>query len=137
LSHRYIVRYYTTWTEIAALSSRENSDSDDSDNDTIDGTATVSNSKRCSPRGWSNISESLRSNDLSGFSSNPTNNRSFPNVLFGYADSTSTEGSNDGEPAFGDGSNRWADSKAPKGPTGKFAQQQVTLYIQMVCFFSA
>ena len=144
LSHRYIVRYYTTWTEIAAPPSLTNSDSDDSDTDTVDGTTSVPNSKRRSSRGWSNNSENLLSIDLNDFGSNPNSNRSFPNVHFGYADGTSTEGSSDEELVSEDESRLGADLKTPKGPIiRKFAHQQkalpgesqVTLYIQMVCFY--
>ena len=146
LSHRYIVRYYTTWTEVAAPPSRANSDSDsdsdDSDTDTVDGTTSVPNSKQRSSRSWSNNSENLLSIDLNDFGSNPNSNRSFPNVHFGYPDGTSADGSSDEEPASEDESNLGVDPKTPKGLTvGKFASQQkvpprdsqVTLYIQMVC----
>lgn len=145
LTHRYIVRYYTTWTEIAAPLSRANSDSDsdDSDTNTVDGTTSVPNSKRRSSRAWSNNSENLLSIDLNDFGSNPNSNRSFPNVHFGYADGTSAEGSSDEEPGSEDESHLGVDLKTPKGLTvGRFAPQQktlrgesqVTLYIQMVCF---
>ena len=145
LSHRYIVRYYTTWTEIAAPPSRADSgsDSDDSDTDTVDGGTSVPNSKSRSSRGWSNNSENLLSIDLNDFGSNPNSNRSFPNVHFGYADGTSAEGSSDEEPASEDESHLGVDPvKTPKALTvGSFAPQQkvpprgsqVTLYIQMVC----
>ena len=145
LSHRYIVRYYTTWTEIAAPPSRANSDSDsdDSDTDTVDGTTSIPNSKPRSSRGWSNNSENLLSIDLNDFGSNPNSNRSFPNVHFGYADGTSAEGSSDDEePAFEDESHLGIEPmKTPKALTvGNFTPQQkilpggtqVTLYIQMV-----
>jgi translation initiation factor 2-alpha kinase 4 len=144
LTHRYIVRYYTTWTEIAAPTSRANSDSDsdDSDTDTVDGTS-VPNSRSRSSRGWSNNSENLLSIDLNDFGSNPNSNRSFPNVHFGYADGTSPEGSSDEEPPSEDESRLGVDSaKTPKALTvGSFTPQQkvlprgsqVTLYIQMVC----
>lgn len=143
LSHRYIVRYYTTWTEIAAPPSRANSDSDsdDSDTDTVDGTS-VPNSKSRSSRGWSNNSENLLSIDLNDFGSNPNSNRSFPNVHFGYTDGTNAEGSSDEELGSEDESHLGVDSaKTPKGLTvGSFTPQQkvlpsgshVTLYIQMV-----
>ena len=143
LSHRYIVRYYTTWTEIAAPPSRATSDSDsyDSDTDTVDGNTSIPNSARRSSRGWSNNSENLLSIDLNDFGSNPNSNGSFPNVHFGYADGTSAEGSSDEEPASEDEGRLGAELKTPKGFTiGKFAPQQVlpsesqvTLYIQMVC----
>lgn len=144
LSHRYIVRYYTTWTEIAAPPSRANSDSDsdDSDTDTVDGITSVPNSKSRSSRGWSNNSENLLSIDLNDFGSNPSSNRSFPNVHFGYTDGTSAEGSSDEEPASEDESRLGVDpAKTPKAlGFGSFTPQQkilpsgsqVTLYIQMV-----
>jgi hypothetical protein len=145
LTHRYIVRYYTTWTEIAAPPSRANSDSDsdNSDADTVDGTTSVPNSKPRSPRGWSNNSENLLSIDLNDFGSNPNSNRSFPNVHFGYADGTSAGGSSDDEePPSEDESHLGIEPmKTPKALTvGNFAPQQnmlpggsqVTLYIQMV-----
>jgi len=145
LSHRYIVRYYTTWTEIAAPPSRagSGSGSDDSDTDTVDGSTSVPNSKSRSSRGWSNNSENLLSIDLNDFGSNPNSNRSFPNVHFGYADGTGPEGSSDEEPASEDESLLGVDpAKTPKAlAVGSFAPQQkflpkgsqVTLYIQMVC----
>ena len=147
LNHRYIVRYYTTWTEIAAPPSRANSesdsDSDDSDTDTVDGITSVPNSKSPSSRGWSNNSENLLSIDLNDFGSNPNSNRSFPNVHFGYTDGTSAEGSSDEELASEDESRLGVDPvKTPKALTvGSFTPQQntlpsgsqVTLYIQMVC----
>lgn len=146
LSHRYIVRYYTTWTEIAAPPSRANSDSDsdDSDSDTVDGTTSVAGSKPRSSRGWSNNSENLLSIDLNDFGSNPNSNRSFPNVHFGYSDGTSAEGSSDEEPASEDENHLGVDPKTPKGlAVGNFMPQQkilsrnsqVTLYIQMACSF--
>ena len=148
LTHRYIVRYYTTWTEIAAPPSQANSgsDSDDSDTDTVDGSTSVPNSKSRSSRSWSNNSENLLSIDLNDFGSNPNSNRSFPNVHFGYADGTGAEGSSDEEPVSEDESHLGVDpAKTPKALTvGSFAPQQkilsrgsqVTLYIQMVCSLS-
>ena len=147
LTHRYIVRYYTTWTEIAAPPSRANSDSDsdsdDSDTDTVDGITSVPNSKSRSSRGWSNNSENLLSIDLNDFGSNPNNNRSFPNVHFGYTDGTNAEGSSDEELASEDESHLGVEPvKTPKALTvASFTPQQkllpsgsqVTLYIQMVC----
>ena len=147
LSHRYIVRYYTTWTEIAAPPSRANSDSDsdDSDTDTVDGITSFPNSKSRSSRSWSNNSENLLSIDLNDFGSNPNSNRSFPNVHFGYTDATNAEGSSDEEIASEDENHLGVDPiKTPKALTvGSFTPQQkllsrdsqVTLYIQMVCSF--
>lgn len=149
LSHRYIVRYYTTWTEIAAPPSRANSDSDSdsdgSDTDTVDGITSFPNSKSRSSRSWSNNSENLLSIDLNDFGSGPNSNRSFPNVHFGYADGTSAEGSSDEEVASEDENHLRVDPiKTPKALTvGNFTPQQkllsgdsqVTLYIQMVCPF--
>lgn len=149
LSHRYIVRYYTTWTEIAAPPSRANSDSDsdDSDTDTVDGITSFPNSKSRSSRSWSNNSENLLSIDLNDFGSNPSSNRSFPNVHFGYTDATNAEGSSDEEIASEDENHLGVDPiKTPKALTvGSFTPQQkllsrdsqVTLYIQMVCSFGA
>lgn len=149
LSHRYIVRYYTTWTEIAAPPSRANSDSDsdDSDTDTVDGITSIPNSKSRSSRSWSNNSENLLSIDLNDFGSNPNSNRSFPNVHFGYTDATNAEGSSDEELGSEDENHLGVDPvKTPKALTvGSFAPQQkvlssgsqVTLYIQMVCSLGA
>jgi translation initiation factor 2-alpha kinase 4 len=137
LNHRYIVRYYTTWTETSDPRSTTASDSD-SDAETVDGITSVPQSRS---RSRAEDSENLLSLDLNDFGSNSSRS-SFPSIHFGGADDSSDGSSEEGEENE-DGlknlidslpslkslpSDQWSRPKTPIPSTSR-----TTLYIQMVC----
>jgi hypothetical protein len=145
LSHKYIVRYYTTWTETSEPRSTTASDSD-SDAQTVDGITSMPHSKSKSKTG---SSENLLSLDLNDFGSNSSRS-SFPSIHFG-GPSDSSEGSSEEGGDDEDGLKNLFDPmptpkplysgrfvSGPKTPTPSDSTSRTTLYIQMVgrIFFS-
>lgn len=135
LSHRYIVRYYTTWTETSDSRSAAASDSE-SDADTVDGITSVPHSHSKS-RSRTGSSENLLSLDLNDFGSDRSRS-SFPSIHFGGT-GDSSEGSSEGEDEE-DGLEDLFDPlptpkpnrmlSRPRTPTP--STSRTTLYIQMV-----
>lgn len=145
LSHRYIVRYYTTWTEESSADSRSAAASDsDSDADTVDGISPFPHSHSTRSRSKHGSSENLLSIDLDDFGSNSSRS-SFPSIHFGGT-GDSSEGSSEGEDDDEGLDNLFdPDPSLPtprpvhihqfgsrmKTPTP--STSRLTLYIQMVC----
>lgn len=143
LSHRFIVRYYTTWVETSEPTSTAASDDDDSEDRTESGLLTPSSGSTSGSRGAvvafsDNISFSL--DDLDEASANAS---SFPSIHFSRSSSPSTTEEEDEEES-GDGGfgNLFAhESSQPKKvvttrapPTPPVLSR--TLYIQMVGGFA-
>jgi translation initiation factor 2-alpha kinase 4 len=137
LSHRYIVRYYTTWTETSDSRSAAASDSE-SDADTVDGITSVPHSHSTKSKSKTGSSENLLSLDLNDFGSDRSRS-SFPSIHFGGS-GDSSEGSSEGEddddgledlfdPLPTPKPNRML--SRPRTPTP--STSRTTLYIQMVC----
>lgn len=132
LSHRFIVRYYTTWVETSEPTSTAASDDSGTESSTEFGTedgmtSVPETSERHLPNN-SRISFDL--DDLAMSDLGSGSKESFPSIHFGR--STSPQGDSDSDEAFGDlfGTDG-SDTLALPVP-----MISRTLYIQMVIFFN-
>jgi translation initiation factor 2-alpha kinase 4 len=125
LSHRFIVRYYTTWVETSEPISTTSSDTSDSETGTDDGMTSVPHSRE-KHSGSNDIS--FRLDDLDDFGSGSKS--SFPSIHFTRSSSPKTDEDDDSEDAFG---NLFGPETPrqfePATPPPRITR---TLYIQMV-----
>ncbi|KAI0051565.1 Serine/threonine-protein kinase [Auriscalpium vulgare] len=127
LSHRFIVRYYTTWVESAEPSSESASDGSNSDSDTADGITSVPNSGK--KREGSSDPFGIDLDDLDSESRS-----SFPSIHFtgsGSAETGDSDGDVDSDEPLGNLFQRGrsdAMNALPRTPPPPIAR---TLYIQM------
>jgi eukaryotic translation initiation factor 2-alpha kinase 4 len=126
LSHRFIVRYYTTWVETSEPTSLPPSDTSGSDSGTEDGMTSVPHSKER----FSNDRISIDLDDLDDIGSSRS---SFPSIHFKGSTSSKDSSSDDEE---SDSDNGFGNLFGPE-PTGGDSllvppSVARTLYIQMV-----
>jgi translation initiation factor 2-alpha kinase 4 len=128
LSHRNIVRYYTTWVETSEPQSTVVSDDSSAEFPTEDGTSVPETSERHLPINGGFYINIEDFDDLSGSKS------SFPSIHFGRSSSPGTSGEDSSEDdGFGS-----LFRSASSGSVPSLAAQPTlsrTLYIQMVRYF--
>lgn len=133
LSHRFIVRYYTTWVETSERMSTPASDDFDMVAWTDDGMTSVPQSRKGELSSSDPLSFHLEDLDDFGSGSNST----FPSIHFARSSTPKTDDDDDSDDAF-------ENSSRPETPaTAKYQlstppqQLSRTLYIQMVRTFPA
>jgi eukaryotic translation initiation factor 2-alpha kinase 4 len=131
LSHRFIVRYYTTWVETLERASPTVSDSDDSDREmtSVGGTTSMVNAKAKRRGASDGISFDLVDLDAMGSDSKS----SFPSIHFSRSSSPKTDEESDSDDGFGDlfGSEQ-LETPSNFRPVTPPPRVFRTLYIQMV-----
>ena len=130
LSHRNIVRYYTTWVETSDLQSTVVSDDSSSEFVTEDGTSVPETSERHLP-----INGGFYIN-IEDFDDLSVSRSSFPSIHFGRSSSPGTTSGEDSSEDDGFGSlfRSASSGSSPSLPAPPTLSR--TLYIQMVrCFF--
>lgn len=126
LSHRFIVRYFTTWVETSDDPATAASDDSETESGTEDGMTSVpSSSERYLPTNGGGLS--IDFDDLSGRHS-LSSKSSFPSIHFGGNSSPGTGESSGSD----DDVNPFASVATPTLPPPMAPR---TLYIQMVCSF--
>jgi translation initiation factor 2-alpha kinase 4 len=125
LSHRFIVRYYTTWIEMSEPLSRTASDTSDSETGTEEGMTSVPQSKDLT--GDSNDGISFRLEDLDDYES--VSKSSFPSIHFTRSSSPKTDEDDESDEAIG---NFFYPSTPREFQPSTPPQLSRTLYIQMV-----
>ncbi len=142
LSHRYIVRYFTTWVEESLLpTSNVPSDSDSEDDQTTDGRSPTNSRERTRTARIEEYSEDPFSIDLNDLSTTGGGGTSFPSVYFTSGDVMSgseDEGTDEEDEPIG---NFRSSTHATSVHSSSFSNRNQqgplklrTLYIQMVCF---
>jgi eukaryotic translation initiation factor 2-alpha kinase 4 len=131
LSHRFIVRYYTTWVETLERTSPTPSESDDSDREmtSVGGTTPMVKSKAKTRGASDGISFDLADLDSMGSDSKS----SFPSIHFSRSSSPKTDEESDSEDGFGNlFGTEPPDTPSDFRPVTPPPRVFRTLYIQMV-----
>jgi translation initiation factor 2-alpha kinase 4 len=130
LSHRFIVRYFTTWVETAEPASNAVSDESGAESGTEDGLTSIPDSKSSGQRVFSSDRVSFDLGDLDDLGSGSQS--SFPSIHFSRSSSPRTEDGEgedtDSDGIFGDLSVNNRLEQMPPTPPPVLSR---TLYIQM------